>query len=146
MYIHFYVIFLTLCVVNGYTSNNLNLQVNDDTGTVVMRNNYVKMIIEPGIITSLSGDFDGNGHYGNNVLHYMALERDNSPGKNYSSSSLTAKDIMINVLRNDSDVISVKISGIVDDSSDPTVIEDWLFTLERYSRDVIYNCNGKTNL
>jgi hypothetical protein len=113
--------------------------------TLSLSNGYARAVVDTAHpqITSLCGAFDGSGKW-KSILAAdgFRLEREDEDGTVYSSASGAAQQPTVTVLSNTSDLVSVRVDGIVDLVGSPLVRESWQLSLSAGSRSIELRVEG----
>ena len=140
-----FAILAVTCIIAN--AAHCSLEITDDA--ISMNNGFVSIKFDkhrPAIV-AIGGDFLGEGKY-QNVLATMlpsGLEREDGDGTtHYSYINGAGAALNIKVLKDDPSLVSVQISGIVDDVSSPVATETWTITLSQNQRFVSISTTGET--
>eukprot|EP01120_Amphizonella_sp_Union-15-10_P015804 TRINITY_DN8197_c0_g1_i1.p1 TRINITY_DN8197_c0_g1~~TRINITY_DN8197_c0_g1_i1.p1 ORF type:complete len:770 (-),score=131.23 TRINITY_DN8197_c0_g1_i1:4-2313(-) len=136
----------------------LDLQLKITEELVTLQNSYLKLqfnLRQPQL-DYLAADFTGKGFYGPNLFagrsdplnrRGLVLERESSTNNRrvvFSSSSGASSSLTVQTLVNDTSLISVRVSNIVDSVSDSVLTSSWTLSLSKNER--FFNLSTSTRV
>jgi hypothetical protein len=117
-----------------------------DENQCILSNGFVEAILSRsgGVwLTSLRGDFHGEGRYGNNLLSEggIRFEREDVAGVVHTSAGQGPRSDVIEMFSDD--CVSLSIESVYDDVISPGAVESWYLSLCDNQRSLTFTTTGK---
>lgn len=134
-----------LCFMWHVGAASMHATLKCDDVSCIMSNGYVEMTLSisgGAWVSSLKGDFQGEGNFGENLLSEggLRLEREDDAGVLHSSAGLGSKSTFIT--SDLDDCVNLKVPSVYDDIIDPYSSESWNFELCQNQRYVSFSSKG----
>jgi hypothetical protein len=131
--------------VASVLGTQVTLQIQD--GVYTFQNGFVNVELSASggaWVSSLRGDFEGSGLYGNNLLSEsgLRLEKISSSGSVVSAAG-RGPPAEVNVVRNDGSCLELSLPAVYDDVESPSVVETWAISLCEGDRAFSFSSKGQ---